>query len=131
MRCVRADLAAAPIVRVALLAAAQLPRLVLKVAAIVDQIAHALQRQADASVAAIKFRFRVAGEDDWFVIYMETIINNRVVDPDWIRIQRLCGSGSVLGIRIKKNKKFQWKNALFSYLKKKFTTEKLQNSTTF
>jgi hypothetical protein len=21
-------------------------------------------------------------------------------DPDWIRIQRLCGSGSVLGIRI-------------------------------
>jgi hypothetical protein len=23
-----------------------------------------------------------------------------VPDPDWIRIQRLCGSGSVLGIRI-------------------------------
>jgi hypothetical protein len=27
-------------------------------------------------------------------------IENRVVDPDWILIQRLCGSGSVLGIRI-------------------------------
>jgi hypothetical protein len=29
-------------------------------------------------------------------------MENRVVDPDpdWIRIQRLCGSGSVLGIRI-------------------------------
>jgi hypothetical protein len=41
-------------------------------------------------------------------------------DPDWIRIQLLCGSGSGLGIRIqgKKIKKFQWKNALFSYLKK-------------
>jgi hypothetical protein len=33
------------------------------------------------------------------------------VDPDWIRIQWLCGSGS----RGKKIKKFQWKNALFSY----------------
>jgi hypothetical protein len=43
-------------------------------------------------------------------------------DPDWIRIQWLFGSGSVLGIRIriqgKKTKKFQWKKALFSYLKK-------------
>jgi hypothetical protein len=31
------------------------------------------------------------------------IILLRVVDPDpdWIRIQRLCGSGSVLGIRIR------------------------------
>jgi hypothetical protein len=30
------------------------------------------------------------------------IKNTRVVDPDpdWIQIQRLCGSGSVLGIRI-------------------------------
>jgi hypothetical protein len=29
-------------------------------------------------------------------------MKSRVVDPDpdWIRIQRLCGSGSVLGIRI-------------------------------
>jgi hypothetical protein len=27
-------------------------------------------------------------------------LTSRVVDPDWIRIQRLCGSGSVLGIRI-------------------------------
>jgi hypothetical protein len=27
-------------------------------------------------------------------------LESRVVDPDWIRIQRLCGSGSVLGIRI-------------------------------
>jgi hypothetical protein len=43
-------------------------------------------------------------------------IENRVVDPDWILIQRLCGSGSVLGIgnpdpgsgsRGKKVKKFQ------------------------
>jgi hypothetical protein len=32
---------------------------------------------------------------------MITVIT-RVVDPDpdWIRIQRLCGSGSVLGIQI-------------------------------
>jgi hypothetical protein len=31
-----------------------------------------------------------------------TLHKTRVVDPDpdWIRIQRLCGSGSVLGIRI-------------------------------
>jgi hypothetical protein len=30
------------------------------------------------------------------------VVINRVVDPDpdWIRIQWLCGSGSVLGIRI-------------------------------
>jgi hypothetical protein len=30
------------------------------------------------------------------------LVFSRVVDPDpdWIRIQRLCGSGSVLGIRI-------------------------------
>jgi hypothetical protein len=63
-------------------------------------------------------------------------------DPDWIRIQRLHGSGSVLGIRIgsgfsdfmdpdpywesgsgsrgKKIKKYQCKNALFSYFKKNF-----------
>jgi hypothetical protein len=41
------------------------------------------------------------------------IKKTRVVDPDpdWIRIQRLCGSGS----GGKKTKKFQWKNALFSY----------------
>jgi aminopeptidase N len=26
---------------------------------------------------------------------------SRVVDPDWIRIQRLGGSGSVLGLRIR------------------------------
>jgi hypothetical protein len=30
-------------------------------------------------------------------------------DPDWIRIQRLCGSGSGSGSRGKKTKKFQWK----------------------
>jgi hypothetical protein len=34
-----------------------------------------------------------------------------------------CGSGS--GCRGKKTKKFQWKNALFSYLNKNFTTEKV------
>jgi hypothetical protein len=54
-------------------------------------------------------------------------------DPDWIRIQRHCGSGSgsVLGIRIRgrignpdpdpgarKLRNFSGKNALFSYLKK-------------
>jgi hypothetical protein len=38
---------------------------------------------------------------------------SRVVDPD---SQYGFGSGS----RGKKTKKFQWKNALFSYLKKKF-----------
>jgi hypothetical protein len=45
-----------------------------------------------------------------------------------------CGSGSGLdpdpywesGSRGKKTKKFQWKNALFSDLKKHFTTEKLK-----
>jgi hypothetical protein len=73
VRRVRADLAAAPVVRVALLAAAQLPRLVLKVAAVVDQIAHALQREAGATVAAIKFCFRVAGEDDRFVIWIKIV----------------------------------------------------------
>jgi hypothetical protein len=30
-----------------------------------------------------------------------TVLAGRVVDPDWIRIQWLCGSGSVLGIRIR------------------------------
>jgi hypothetical protein len=37
----------------------------------------------------------------------------------WIRIQRLCGSRSILGIRIQGQRKFSGKNALFSYLKKK------------
>jgi hypothetical protein len=55
---------------------------------------------------------------------------SRVVDPDqdWIRIQRLCGYGSVLGIRIQGQenlRNFSGKNALFSYLNKKFTTEKV------
>jgi hypothetical protein len=54
----------------------------------------------------------------------------RVVDPDpdWIRIQRLCGSGSVLGFRIQGQenlRNFSGKNALFSYLKKNFTTKKV------
>jgi hypothetical protein len=31
----------------------------------------------------------------------KTNMKSRVVDPDWIRIQGLCGSGSVLGIRIR------------------------------
>jgi hypothetical protein len=56
----------------------------------------------------------------------------------WIRIRRLCGSGfsdfvdpyweSGSRIRIQgqeKNNKYQWKNALFSYLKKIFTTKKV------
>jgi hypothetical protein len=36
-----------------------------------------------------------------------SIPETRVVDPDpdWIRIQRLCGSGSVLGIRIQGQEK--------------------------
>jgi hypothetical protein len=48
-------------------------------------------------------------------------------DPDWVRIQRLCGSGSVLGIRIQGQeiKKYQWKNALFSYFFCNFTTKKV------
>jgi hypothetical protein len=33
------------------------------------------------------------------------------------------------GSRGKKFHKFQWKSALFSYLKKKFTTQKVKNST--
>jgi hypothetical protein len=37
------------------------------------------------------------------------------VDPDWIRIQRLWESGS----GGKKAKKFQWKKALFGFLKTK------------
>jgi hypothetical protein len=54
------------------------------------------------------------------------------VDPDldWIRIQRLCGSGSVLWIRIRignpdpdpgarKLRNFNGKNALFIYFFKK------------
>jgi hypothetical protein len=46
------------------------------------------------------------------------------VDPDpyWE-----SGSGS----RVKKIKKFQWKNALFSFIFLKFTTKKVKNSTTF
>jgi hypothetical protein len=43
------------------------------------------------------------------------------LDPDWIQIQRLCRSGS----GTKKLRNFSGKNALFSYLKKNFTTEKL------
>jgi hypothetical protein len=44
----------------------------------------------------------------------------RVVDPDpdWIWIQRVCGSGSVLGIRMQEIKKFQWKMHFFAIKKK-------------
>jgi hypothetical protein len=74
------------------------------------------------------------GEGD----HWENNAKTRVVDPDpdWIRIQWLCGSGSgldpdsvTLWIRIrmgnpdpgssgKKIKKFQWKNGLFNYFLK-------------
>jgi len=59
---VRALLGAAPVVLVAVLAAAQLPRLVLKVPAIVDQVADAVQRQAGPAVPAVELCQRVAGE---------------------------------------------------------------------
>ncbi len=59
---VGAALAAAPVVPGAALAAAELPRLVLKVAAIVDQVADALQRQAGPSVPAVELCQRVAGD---------------------------------------------------------------------
>jgi hypothetical protein len=53
------------------------------------------------------------------------------LDPDsatlWIRI-RIGNPDPRSGSR---GKKFQWKNALFSYLKKNFTTKKLQNSTNY
>jgi hypothetical protein len=41
-------------------------------------------------------------------------------DPNWIRIQRLCGSGSVLGIRIQgqENYEISVEKTLFGYLKK-------------
>jgi hypothetical protein len=52
------------------------------------------------------------------------------MDPDsvtlWIRIRIRIGNpdpGS--GSRGKKVKKFQWKNALFSYFLKNFTTKKV------
>ncbi len=62
VRGVGAALAAAPIVPGAVLAAAELPRLVLKVAAIVDEVADALQRQAGPPVPAVELRHRVAGD---------------------------------------------------------------------
>ena len=62
VRRVRAHLAAAPVVHLAVLTAAQLTRLVLKVTAIVDQVADSLQGQAGAPVAAIELRHRVADD---------------------------------------------------------------------
>jgi hypothetical protein len=55
---------------------------------------------------------------------------NRVVDPDWIRIQRLCGSGSVLGIRIpdpgvRKLRNFSGKMHFLVIFNKNFTTKKV------
>jgi hypothetical protein len=55
---------------------------------------------------------------------MDTL-NSRVADPDpdWIRIQRLCGSGSVLGIRIRiqgqEKEEISVEKWTFSYLKTK------------
>ena len=92
MRCVHADLAAAPVVRVALLAAAQLPRLVLKVAAIVDQVADPLQRQANSSVAAIKLRLGIAGEQNRFVVCNREEVDN---DGRWDKYRR-CAYHSYL-----------------------------------
>ncbi len=68
VRGVRADLAAASVVLVALLAPAQLPRLVLKVAAVVDEVTDALQRQAGPPVAAVKLSHGVAGEGGRLVL---------------------------------------------------------------
>ncbi len=62
VRGVGAALAAAPVVPGAVLAAAELPRLVLKVAAIVDEVADALQRQAGPPVPAVELCHRVAGD---------------------------------------------------------------------
>ncbi len=62
VRRVGAALAAAPVVPAAALAAAELPRLVLKVAAIVDEVADALQRQAGPPVPAVELCHRVAGD---------------------------------------------------------------------
>ncbi len=59
---VGAALAAASVVLAAALAAAELPRLVLKVAAIVDEVADALQRQAGPPIPAIELCHRVAGD---------------------------------------------------------------------
>jgi hypothetical protein len=75
-----------------------------------------------------------------------TVSNCRLTDDSASVVARVvyyyqgCGSGSGLdpdsetcvdpdpywesGSRGQKTKKFQWKNALFSYLKKKFTTKK-------
>jgi hypothetical protein len=43
-------------------------------------------------------------------------------DPDWIRI-RIGNPDPGSGSRGKKTKKFQWKNALFSYFLKNVTTK--------
>jgi hypothetical protein len=62
------------------------------------------------------------------------VLLNRVVDPDpdWIRIQRLCGSGSVLGIRIPdpdpgagKLRNFSGKMHFLVIFNKNFTTKKV------
>jgi hypothetical protein len=67
-----------------------------------------------------------------FYFKKRNCVKSRVVDPDpdsvtlWIRIRignPDPGSGS--GSRGKKVKKFQWKNALFSILNKKFTAKKV------
>jgi hypothetical protein len=58
-----------------------------------------------------------------------TWVLNRVVDPEpdsvtlWIFI-RIGNPDPGSGSRGKKIKKFQWKNAFFSYLLKKFTTKR-------
>jgi hypothetical protein len=45
----------------------------------------------------------------------------RVVDPDWIRIQCLCGSG--FGIRIAGNRKYR-KKYIFQYIRPVFVTKR-------
>ena len=59
--CVQTNLVTAAVVRgTSALAAAPLPRLVLKVAAVVDGVAHVVQRDALLPLAAVEFRLGVA-----------------------------------------------------------------------
>jgi hypothetical protein len=54
-------------------------------------------------------------------------------DPDWTRIQRLSGPGSVVGSgsRGKKLNKFQWKKCALVIFYKNVTTNKVKNSTNY
>jgi hypothetical protein len=64
----------------------------------------------------------------------KVLVQTKVVDPDWILIQRLCGSGcgSVLGIRIpdpdpgaRKLRNFIGKMNFLVIFNKHFTTKKV------